>query len=135
MGHWRHQHIVKGIALGTLGALFGFFVLAVLGAGRARTRRFGFGARRSGGPASDPAAGALGGLLVAPVQNAISRAFEREADAMRCSCSDTQVFIEAERRLARDNISNVAPSDLNVLPVRDTPAYARAHRSSGALRR
>jgi STE24 endopeptidase len=116
MGHWRRHHIVKGIALGTLGALLGFFLLAQLLERAAASSRFGL--RHPADPAGLPLIlllSALAGFASLPVQNAVSRAFEREADRDALELyGHPEVFIEAEKRLARDNISNVAPSDLNV---------------------
>jgi STE24 endopeptidase len=116
MGHWRRHHIVKGLALGAVAALLGFFLLQRLLSWAVAEDRFGLSA------VSDPAGlplilllSALGGFVAAPVQNAISRAFEREADHDALVLyGHPEVFIEAERRLARDNIGNVVPSDLNV---------------------
>jgi STE24 endopeptidase len=134
MGHWRRNHIAKGIALGGLGALVGFFLLARI-LEQAGPR---LGIRDASDPAAIPAIlllSALGGLLSLPIQNAISRAFEREADRDSLALyGHPEVFIEAERRLARDNIGNVAPSDLNVFlfashpPTLDRIAMAERQR-------
>jgi STE24 endopeptidase len=82
LGHWRHHHIVKGIALGAVAAFLGLFALSrilvsAVGRGRLALRC----------PA-DPAGLPLILLLVAvaswltlPAANAISRTFERQADA------------------------------------------------------
>lgn len=134
MGHWRRHHIVKGLALGSAGALLGLFLLSRILARAAAGGRFGLTA------VSDPAGlplilllSALGGLLSAPVQNAISRGFEREADRDALVLyGHPDVFVEAERRLARDNIANVVPSQLNVVifathpPTLDRIAMAEA---------
>jgi STE24 endopeptidase len=114
IGHWRHDHIAKGIALGALGALAGFGALAFF-----LQRAVAQGALAS--PA-DPAGfplilllSYLGGWLVMPVQNAVSRHFERQADAAALELAGRpEVFIEAEKRLARTNLSNVAPTGLSV---------------------
>ena len=59
--------------------------------------------------------GVLGGWCALPVTNAISREFEREADQTSLDLAGhPQVFIAAEQRLARDNLSNVAPNELSV---------------------
>jgi STE24 endopeptidase len=116
MGHWRHQHIVKGIALGALAMFGGMFVLA-------RVLRWAVGRRPFclKGPA-DPAGlplilllSMLAAWLSLPVQNGISRAFERQADAASLELANKpEAFIEAEKRLALDNLSNVAPTPFNV---------------------
>lgn len=116
LGHWRHQHIMKGIALGAAGSMAGLYVLAWLlrlAVGRSRL------ALQS---PSDPAGlplivllMTLGGWLTMPVQNAVSRAFEREADADSLLLArQPEAFIAAEKRLAIDNISNVAPLPFSV---------------------
>lgn len=136
MGHWRRHHIVKGIALGAFGALFGFFLLALILERAAASGRFGL--THAGDPAGLPLIlllGALSGLLAQPVENAVSRAFEREADRDALELfGHPQAFIEAEKRLARDNIANVVPSDVNVFlfashpPVLDRIAEAEHYR-------
>lgn len=116
IGHWRHDHIAKGLALGTLGALLGFWALA-------RVLRWAVGRPpfRLTGPA-DPAGVPLVLLLVTvgtwlalPVQNGVSRQFERQADAAALELAGRpKAFIEAEKQMARDNISNVAPHPVSV---------------------
>jgi STE24 endopeptidase len=50
-----------------------------------------------------------------PVQNAISREFERQADAYSLELAgQPEAFIEAEKQLARVNVLNVAPTPWNV---------------------
>jgi STE24 endopeptidase len=108
MGHWQHNHIVKGLALASLGALLGLYLLA-----RILRRVVHVGLIYS---PHDPAAVPLIWLLwtlvpwvAAPVQNAISRHFERQADqASLETVGRPDLFIQAEKRLVRDNISNVA---------------------------
>jgi len=57
----------------------------------------------------------VGEWLVSPVQNAVSRHFERQADMVSLELTRTpDVFIAAEKKLARDNISNVAPPLVSV---------------------
>jgi len=115
-GHWRHRHIAKGIALGSVGAFVGLFLLS-------RVLYWAIGRppcylRSPADPAGLPLIlllTALGTWCVMPVTNAISRAFERQADMASLELADhPEVFIAAEKRLARDNISNVAPNPLSV---------------------
>jgi STE24 endopeptidase len=116
MGHWRHHHIVKGIALGAASSLVGLFLLS-----RILLFATGRGRLRLQGPA-DPAGLPLvvllvtvGSWLALPVGNAISRSFERQADEDSLNLAgQPQAFIEAEKRLAIDNIGNVAPLPLSV---------------------
>jgi STE24 endopeptidase len=116
LGHWRHNHIMKGIALAAGGSLVGFFLLSrillmVVGRGRLRLQN-----------PSDPAGLPLivlltliASLLMMPVANALSRSFERQADADSLELAkQPEAFIAAEKRLATDNIGNVAPLPFSV---------------------
>jgi STE24 endopeptidase len=116
MGHWQHHHILKGIALATLAALGGFFVLSrilVWAVGRPP-----FLLRSPHDPAGIPLVlllSTLGLWLALPVENAVSRHFERQADAAALELTgQADVFIAAEKRLARENLSNVAPAPFTV---------------------
>ena len=56
----------------------------------------------------------LGNWLTLPVQNGISRHFERQADAASLELArKPDAFIGAEKRLAVDNVGNVAPTPFN----------------------
>jgi STE24 endopeptidase len=124
MGHWRCHHIVKGLVLGGLGAFAGFFVLAWLLGRAGSSGAFAF--RSPSDPASFPLILLLafvGGFLVAPAENLVSRAFEREADRVALELGGSpEVFIAAEERLVRDNIGNPAPSDLAIVLFASHPA-------------
>ncbi|HWY86908.1 MAG TPA: M48 family metallopeptidase [Gemmataceae bacterium] len=116
LGHWRHQHIVKGIALGAVGALMGLFILAqilAMSVGRGR-----LALRSPADPAGLPLILlmlTIGSWLAMPVGNAISRAFERQADEDSLVLArQPEAFIAAEKRLAIDNIGNVAPLPFSV---------------------
>ncbi len=114
IGHWLHAHIVKGIALGALGALVGFYLLA-------RLLKWAQDALGLSGP-SDPAGlplillfGFLAMWVAQPLECAVSRHFERQADMMALDLARApDVFIEAEKKLAIDNIVNVTPPPWNV---------------------
>jgi STE24 endopeptidase len=116
IGHWQHQHIVKGIGLAAVGSLVGLFVLAQILRWAVGRRPFRLAS------VADPAGLPLILLLVElgtwaaqPVGNAVSRAFERQADASSLELAGhPDVFISAEERMARKNISNVAPDPLSV---------------------
>ena len=116
MGHWLHNHIAKGIGLATLGVLAGFFVLRriLLWA----VERPPFLLKSQWDAAGIPLVlllFMLGEWLISPVQNAVSRHFERQADMVSLELTRTpDVFIAAEKKLARDNISNVAPPLVSV---------------------
>jgi STE24 endopeptidase len=116
IGHWVHHHVVNGILLGSLAALAGLIVLD-------RVLRYFLGrpplvlANRAD-PAGLPLVMLLcflGSWVAMPLENLVSRHFERQADAMSLQLADMpDVFIEAEKRLARDNLGNVVPAPWNV---------------------
>lgn len=111
MGHWRHHHIWKGLALGAAAGFAAWGIAAWALRWAAARPVF-----RLAGP-GDMAALALIALLLAcldaatlPLQNAISRAFEREADRTSLELTgDPAAFIRSEVTLARTNLADVAP--------------------------
>ncbi len=116
IGHWKHHHIIQGILLGGLAALVGLIVLD-------RALHWFMGRpplylRGLADPAGLPLIlllGYLGGWAAMPLENAVSRHFERQADAMSLELAGMpEVFIKAETRLAVDNKSNVVPAPWNV---------------------
>jgi STE24 endopeptidase len=116
MGHWRQHHIVKGIALGAVGLIVGMSLLSQIL--RWAVNRRPFCLKSPADPAGLPLILLLGLLvswLLLPLQNGISREFERQADTASLELADKPAaFIEAEKRLALDNLSNVAPTPFNV---------------------
>ncbi|MCC6421527.1 MAG: M48 family metallopeptidase [Gemmataceae bacterium] len=116
IGHWQHNHIVKGILLAGLGGFVGLYLVARLltwAVGRAP-----FGLRSPADPAGVPLLlllSLVGAWVAWPVENAVSRHFESQADMAALKlASRPEAFIEAEKRLARDNLSNVAPTPFAV---------------------
>jgi STE24 endopeptidase len=116
IGHWIHRHIINGILLGALAALVGLIVLDRIlhwFIGRAPVYL-----SRLSDPAGLPLIlllGTLGAWVVAPVENAVSRHFERQADAASLNLAGMpREFIAAEKRLVRVNKSNVVPTSWNV---------------------
>ena len=115
-GHWQHDHIVKGLALGTIAALLGLFLLDRLLAfacGRAPWQL-----QSKADPAGLPLillAMSLGAWAALPVQNVVSRHFERQADQVALDLAkQPKAFIDCEIKMARDNLGNVAPTPWNV---------------------
>jgi STE24 endopeptidase len=116
IGHWRYNHILKGILLGGLGSFFAFFLLSRILLWAVRRRPFALGSP------SDPAGlplivllAAVGGFLAQPAEHGISRAFERQADESALELGrQPDAFIAAEERLARKNIGNLAPNPIAV---------------------
>ena len=139
IGHWYHDHILKGIGLAVLGSILGFFLLdRIL---RWAVNRRPFLLHSPTDPAAIPLIAlliALASWAVAPLELAISRQFEREADLMSLKLAQQpQAFIDAEKRLVTDNIGNVAPSPVAVWFFSSHPpaieriemaeAWAKAH--------
>jgi STE24 endopeptidase len=111
MGHWKHAHIWKGIGL----ALAGLAVLLWCGA-----RVLAWATERRAFHLAGPAdvAGLPLFLLVLfvlnlvglPVQNAVSRHFEREADWTSLELTgDSAAFVRSEIDLARSNLADLNP--------------------------
>jgi STE24 endopeptidase len=127
-GHWEHNHIVQGLILGFFGGLVGLFLLSRFLKGA--VGRAPWFLKSPADPAGLPLLlllVILGNWCALPLANAISRHFERQADRASLELADhPQVFIEAEKRLAIDNISNVAPNPLSVwLLATHPPAVER----------
>ncbi len=116
IGHWQHNHILIGIGLATLGALVGFFLLGFIL--RWAVNRRPFSLHSPADPAGWPLIlllSLLASWVVRPVENAISRHFERQADWTALELAgNPDAFIEAEKRLARDNKSNLMPNPYSV---------------------
>lgn len=116
IGHWRHDHIVKGLALASLGAIAGCFLLSRLLLALVNSSPW-----RLRSP-SDPAGLPLVLLLFTiaswlslPIQNGISRYMENQADQASIELTQKpQVFIKAEIQLCRSNKSNVTPHPVSV---------------------
>jgi STE24 endopeptidase len=114
-GHWKYGHMWKGtlIALVGIGAFMGLLWLVF----------------RSGSSWIPDAALPRGGsaavivlllvvvarTLTMPIENGISRSWERQADRASLELSDKpDAFIEAEVKLARGNLSNIEPGPFTV---------------------
>lgn len=116
LGHWLHDHIVKGLGLGFIAALVGLLLLDRILAfvsGRAPWLL-----RSKADPAGVPLillAMNLASWGVMPVQNFVSRQFERQADQVALDLAKKpEAFIACEVKLSRDNLGNVAPTPWNV---------------------
>jgi STE24 endopeptidase len=111
IGHWRHQHVLKGWAIGVATMALGFTVLYFL----LRSPAFlaAAGARGPTDPALIPVLWALmsaGTIAVAPFGNAVSRHYERQADRAAIELiPDPQIFVTMKVDAARANRSNLTP--------------------------
>ncbi len=116
IGHWKRAHIWKGIGL----SLFGIGIALWCSA-----RILDWAVRRGSFHLAGPADVAglplvllvlfVLSLLILPVQNAISRHFEREADRISLELTgNAAAFIRSEVQLARSNLADLAPPPLVV---------------------
>ena len=116
IGHWQYDHILKGLALAGLGSMVGFFALWLIL--RWLVDRPPLYLQSPWDPAALPLILLLAMLstwAALPVQNAISREFERQADRVSLELAgQADAFIAAERKLAIDNKMNVAPIPFSV---------------------
>jgi STE24 endopeptidase len=111
MAHWKHAHIWKGIGLSLLGlaALLWCGARVVDWAGRNRFFHLCGPADVAGVPLFLLTVFVLS-LASLPIQNAVSRAFEREADWTSLELTrNPQAFIRAEVDLARSNLADLTP--------------------------
>ncbi|MBI4573350.1 MAG: M48 family metallopeptidase [candidate division NC10 bacterium] len=116
IGHWTRSHIWKGIGLSILGIGIALWCGA---------RVLDWAARRGGFHLAGPADVAglplvllvlfVLSLLGLPLQNAISRRFEREADRTSLELTgNAAAFIRSEVQLARSNLADLTPPPLVV---------------------
>jgi len=135
MGHWKHAHIWQGIGL----TLAGMAVLLWCGA-----RALAWAAERRAFHLAGPAdvAGlplfllALFVLSLAslPIQNAVSRHFERQADWASLELTrNPAAFIRAEIDLARSNLADLAPPRSVVWLLYTHPPVAERIRMADAF--
>jgi STE24 endopeptidase len=142
LGHWRAGHIWKGIGLSAAG-LFGLLWL-LWAVERMALRLPWLGLTGAGDPAALPLLLGIAMvtlLLTAPVQHAVSRAFEREADAASLELAGKQeAFIQAEVALARVNRADLTPPAWAVFwfythpPVLERIAMGEAFRPAAGRR-
>ena len=106
VGHWKHRHVAKGLAWGTLGALVALGSLSLLFA------RAGVLGRSDPSLAIPSFAWAMLLLVVGAFPaNAISRRMETEADRTSLALThDPQTFVRSEVHLVRENLSDPLPA-------------------------
>lgn len=114
LGHRRTHHVAKATLLGMIGeAAFVVAVWALLGWPALRTS---IGASGAGDPKVMPFLPFLGsvlGLLGSPLGAALSRRWERQADAFSLELTrDLETFESTHRRLALSNLADLDPPRL-----------------------
>jgi STE24 endopeptidase len=139
IGHWHHDHLAKGILLGAIASVFGFWVLDRFLRGAIAQPPWSLHST------ADPAGLWLilllinaGSWIAMPAENLVSRHFERQADEMSLQLAKKpDAFIDCERKMAIDNKSNVAPTPWNVWlfsshpPTVERIRIAQEHASAG----
>ncbi|MDF9715919.1 M48 family metallopeptidase [Nocardioides sp. ChNu-153] len=112
LAHAKNHDVAVGTALGAAGAVVGVGLLAAL-VGTPALRRRG-GASGMADPAVVPlvlALLAVGTVLVAPVQNGISRQVERRADVVALETTDApEALVALQRELAVRAVADPTPS-------------------------
>ena len=114
LGHAKERDVLVGTLLGALGAAVAVCALFLLLSWRPLLARAG--ADGAGDPRVVPlllALIAVGSLLAGPFNNLVSRKIEVRADVHALELTrDPDTFIEAQKRLARTNISDLNPNPL-----------------------
>jgi STE24 endopeptidase len=115
IGHWENDHIVFGILLGTLGMWLGCWLIDGILIASLRQEpwraQYKHDARLMGWIMLLLF---WGQWMVRPLEHQISRHFECQADLRALELiEDRQFAIECEKRMAIENIANVAPSPWN----------------------
>jgi STE24 endopeptidase len=121
VGHHVHRHLIKGVILGVVLAVVGFKIVDVVLRGAAE----GLGYQGLADPAAMPLVLlvlALFGLLLSPMQNAISRFFEVQCDRYALARTGFKdAFRSAFAKLARMNKSDPDPNPMVVWFFYDHP--------------
>ena len=111
IGHWKKKHMLKGLLLVEILSLVGLYAVAAFLDWPTLYETFGFQ-----GPIPYVGLFLLGtcvgliGYFVQPLESAISRRFEREADDFSLKLMKVaEPMRRALKRLATDNLSNVSP--------------------------
>ena len=126
IGHWKRAHIWKGIGLSLLGLGIMLWCSARVLDWAVQRQRF-----HLAGPA-DAAAIPLFlfvilvlSLVSLPIQNMISRTFERQADQTSLELTgNSSAFIRSEVQLARSNLADLTPSPFVVWLLYTHPPVA-----------
>ncbi len=111
LGHEQQGHVLKGVALASIGLLVGFAALAWLAS------RPGVWAWANASGIADPRGlplillfATIATLIATPIENAVSRRFEAHADRISISLTnDSQGAVAAFRRLAFANLADLDP--------------------------
>lgn len=134
LGHRKENHVVKNIALAAAGLLVSFLVLLWL------SRRAELWAWAGASGISDLRAlpvlvlfATLAGLVTLPAESALSRAFERQADAVAIRLTnDPDTAVRTFRRLAFANLADLRPPRVAVWTLFSHPPIPERIRAAVA---
>lgn len=122
-GHWKHNHIAKGLAIGFIGLILGCYLIKFLFINLKELSYFDI--REIWHPTMLPVINIISivvSLFIAPIQSQISQYFEKQADITALQLtSSKQSFISTQVRLARDNKSNLLPHPFRVFWLHSHP--------------
>ncbi|MBI3737230.1 M48 family metalloprotease, partial [Candidatus Sumerlaeota bacterium] len=116
LGHWKHNHVLKGLALSELGIILACLLLYYVFPVIARAEFL------KAGPIENIASlplllliASIAGYFVNPISNSVSRHFERQADRAGLELSHSpDVLIRDFKQLAVSNRSDLLPHPLTV---------------------
>ena len=134
LGHKSGEHIIKGLALAAVGLLLGFALLKLLAD---HSGWWGWaGARGITDPRSIPLLvlfATLATLATLPVQNTVSRHFERQADRVALELTgDPDTATRVFRRLAFSNLADLRPPRAAVWLLYSHPPVSERIKSATA---
>lgn len=114
LAHAKNRDVLTGTLLGALGAAAGVVALALLLSWTPLLRRAGVdGPGDARVVALVLAVAAVGSFLAAPLTNVVSRRIEARADVASLNATgDVDTFVAAQKRLARNNFSDLDPNPL-----------------------
>ncbi|HXF99175.1 MAG TPA: M48 family metalloprotease, partial [Bacteroidota bacterium] len=125
LGHYKHKHILIGIAVGVISTYAGLFITAHLYA--VSLSWFGFSSITE--LAALPLLGlwlSIFGLVTSPLGNMLSRKHERDADRYAVRTTGKKAaFVSALRKLAETNLADPQPHPIVEFLFYSHPAIAR----------
>jgi len=135
LGHARHQDVLLGTGLGSLGVLVGVSALALLLDAAPLRRRTGVDG--TGRPEVVPlvlALAALGTVLATPAENVVSRAVEARADRVAIELTrDRPAFDELQRQLTLRSLADPTPPSYSYLWFASHPTVVQRLGIAAAL--
>lgn len=111
IGHWKKKHLLKQLAFGVGGSLILFYIVSRAVGWPPLYHAFGLTETPIyAGFFLVSLYGSAAAFFLSPVGAAVTRRFEREADQMSFELTGSaEPLIQALKRLARDNLSNLHP--------------------------